>query len=96
MDNKALVGLKNGTIFRLDLEQGSKKKIMESHCKGEVWGLDLIEDYEEVFVLTSGDDNQAKVWNVDKRKCENTAIISKKKREAPKGGASTLSKLPAS
>ena len=93
MGDKALVGLRDGTIYRLDLSNSSKKTVMESHSDGEVWGLSLIKD---THVITSGDDNKLKVWDISSRRCEQTAIISSIKRQAPLGGASSLSTLPAS
>ena len=42
--DQALVGLRNGTIFHLDVNSESKKVIMESHSDGEVWGLASVDD----------------------------------------------------
>ena len=66
---------------------------MESHSEGEVWGLAPTDDSH---VVTSGDDNKIKCWDITKRKCDKTGTISNESRNAPKGGASTLSELPAS
>jgi WD40 repeat protein len=88
---KSLVGLRDGTIFEVDLASGNKKAIMESHSDGEVWGLAPADD---THVVTSGDDNKIKTWNVSTRKCEATGKISSETRKAPKGGASSLTELP--
>lgn len=66
---------------------------MDSHCEGEVWGLAVVDDDH---VVTSGDDNMLKVWNISQRKCVSVGTVYTKSRKAPKGGASSLSSLPAS
>lgn len=66
---KALVGLRDGTIYNLDLNNQNKQIIMESHSEGEVWGLGIADDNH---IVTSGDDNKIKVWNISTRKCEQT------------------------
>lgn len=88
---KALVGLRDGTIFHVDLGSGSKNAIMESHSDGEVWGLAPADDNH---IITSADDNKIKTWNVATRKCVVTGKISSESRKAPKGGASSLTDLP--
>lgn len=62
--SKALVGLRNGTIYELDVGSESKKVIMESHNEGEVWGVCAINDST---IATSADDNQVKIWDITKR-----------------------------
>jgi WD40 repeat protein len=64
---------------------------MESHSDGEVWGLGLA---SKTHIVTSGDDNKVKSWNISTRKCESTGVISNESRKAPKGGASSLTELP--
>lgn len=91
MAGKALVGLRDGTIFNVDLASGSKNAIMESHSDGEVWGL---APADENHVVTTGDDNKIKAWNVATRKCVVTGKVSSEVRKAPKGGASSLTELP--
>ena len=88
---KALVGLRDGCIYDVDLNNGNRKVIMESHSDGEVWGLAPADDSH---VVTSGDDNRVKTWNINSRKCEMTGCLSKETRKAPKGGASSLTELP--
>lgn len=90
MGGKALVGLRDGTIYHVDINSGSKNAIMESHSDGEVWGLAAAGDNH---VITTGDDNKIKAWNISTRKCESTAQISAQDRKAPKGGASSLTEL---
>ena len=92
-DGKALVGLRNGTIYELDIGSESKKDIMQSHNEGEVWGVCSIDDST---IATSADDNQVKVWDISKRSCTSTGKVSDKSNKSKKGGASTLSDLPAS
>lgn len=91
LGQKALVGLRDGTIYEVELGSQNKKAIMESHSDGEVWGLAAADD---THVVTSGDDNKIKTWNIATRKCEATGVISSDKRKAPKGGASSLTELP--
>lgn len=64
---KALIGLRNGTIYHLDINSESKVPIMESHSEGELWGLCSIDD---MHILTTADDNKVKLWNCSSKKCE--------------------------
>lgn len=52
-NGRGLVGLRNGSIYTVDMSTGAKSLVMQSHSDGEVWGLDLAGDK----VLTTGDDN---------------------------------------
>lgn len=54
MGTNALVGMRDGTIYTVDLNTSNKKSIMESHSDGEVWGLTIPNDD---LVLTTCDDN---------------------------------------
>ena len=66
---------------------------MESHNDGEVWGLDI----DENFVYTSGDDNQVKKWDPSSRKCVETCIVTERAARAKnRNKASTLSRKPES
>lgn len=91
MGSSALIGLKDGTIYQVDIGSKSKKMIMESHCEGEVWGLAIA---SEDVVVTSGDDNRIKTWSVSQRKCISRGIVSNLQNKVKRGGASTLSSLP--
>ena len=62
----ALVGLRNGTIYHVNLDSEEKKVVMESHSDGEVWGLASIDGEH---VITTADDNKVKVWKTSERKC---------------------------
>ncbi len=88
--SKALVGLREGTIYEVDLGSESKKTLMESHSEGEVWGLACSGNH----IITSADDNKVKVWDYTQRKCVSTAIVSNEDRKAQRGGASSLTDLP--
>lgn len=66
---------------------------MHSHSDGEVWGLAQMEDGT---VLTSADDNKVMMWNPVDRKHIKSAKISDRRVAAKRGGASTMSRLPAS
>jgi len=86
----AIIEMRDGTIYQVELESSSQKVIMESHSDGEVWGLTCFENY----AATTGDDNKMKVWNFKKRKCQYRGIIQAEVRKAPKGKGSTLSDYP--
>ncbi len=88
-----LVGLRSGDIYECSQDGNNKQLLMESHHEGEAWGLNSA---GPDHVVTSCDDNKIKTWNIRTRKCECTGKISSESRKAPKGGASTLSHLPAS
>ena len=66
---------------------------MTSHSDGEVWGLALTADRK---IITSGDDNKIMVWSMDERRQIGEGRVSDENRGPKKGGASTLSKMPAS
>ena len=88
MSSKALVGLRNGHIYHVDINNGgSKKAIMESHSDGEVWGLSVV---DSDIVITSGDDNQLKTWSISKRQCISRGTICNETRKVKRGGASSL------
>jgi WD40 repeat protein len=91
MGSKGLVGLRNGTIYEIDVGSGSKREIMKGHSDGETWGLAVA---DASHVVTSGDDNKIINWNIKTRKAEAVGTISNESRKAPKGGASSLTELP--
>lgn len=88
--NKALVGLRDGTIYETELSSGSKKAIMQGHSDGELWGLALAGNH----VVTSADDNKLKAWDLTQRKQVAAGTISNESRKAKRGGASSLTELP--
>ena len=92
MDGNILVGTREGTIVEID-ESDNIKTYMTSHSDGEVWGLALTADNR---VITTGDDNKILVWSLDERKQVGQGTVSEVIKQAKKGGASTLSKLPPS
>ena len=55
-----LVGLRDGTIYQVNMTNQAKNVIMESHSDGEVWGLAVI---DSDTVVTSCDDNKIKAWS---------------------------------
>lgn len=83
-----LVGLRDGTIFQVDIASQSKTPIMESHSDGEVWGLAVV---NSDVVVTSGDDNKIKAWSTSSKKCIATGRVCDEERKVKRGGASTLS-----
>jgi WD40 repeat protein len=86
--SKLIVGLLNGDI--VEVNGDDQNRVMESHSKGEAWGLAPIGDDEFV---TSGDDNQLKVWSVSDRKAISRGEICDEDAKPKKGAASTLSDL---
>ena len=92
MNDSLLVGLRDGTIWHRPCGGGDGTAIMSSHNDGEVWGL----AEHGGKIITSGDDNQVIVWDPSKRMKECSHIVSNESKKAKRGGASTMSKLPAS
>lgn len=45
---------------------------MESHCDGEVWGLDVT---TPGVVVTTGDDNSVRSWDIAARKCKGKGTL---------------------
>ncbi len=86
--DKILCGLINGDI--LEINGDDKTTLMESHAKGEAWGLAPAGDDN---VITSGDDNMLKVWSLSERKCVARGEICDENAKPKKGAASTLSNL---
>lgn len=86
--DKILAGLINGDI--IEINGDDKTTIMESHSKGEAWGLAPAGDD---LVITSGDDNMLKVWSLSDRKCVARGEICDENAKPKKGAASSLSNL---
>lgn len=74
-------GMRNGTICVGD------NKVMQSHCDGEVWGLDFVPGKG---VVTSADDNRVMMWDHHKKCCTESIKITDRKANAKRGGASTM------
>ena len=67
LNEKLLCGLKNGDIITMT-ETTPSEVIMQSHCDGECWGLEVIHlENGEIRVLTSADDNRILAYNLKKR-----------------------------
>lgn len=64
---------------------------MQSHCDGEVWGLAVNPSNPDI-VITTGDDNTIRAWNIRERKCVGSGPIDPQKGQErrPGYGASTL------
>ena len=84
--------------------QGNNKPnvVMTSHCEGEVWGLDVVTISKgEYRFLTSADDNRVLAYNVVTKQAlaegEVNPLPTKPKKEKAgfRGGASSMSNLPA-
>ena len=89
-DSFAICGMKNGCIVRIELESQNVEKKFESHCEGELWGLDVINDNQ---VVTSCDDNQIKTWDLGSKKCIANGTVCEQQRRAKRGGASSLTSM---
>jgi len=101
LDGKIVVGHDNGKIQTVNVDGTNKQLVNASHCDGESWGLQVIE--EKGTFLTCGDDNiiyefsikdkamvrEGKVWTYD--------MYGGKPYETNKikSTASTLSSAPA-
>jgi hypothetical protein len=88
---EALVGMRNGTIFRVNTGTDQKQAIMKSHSDGEIWGLSVPNDD---LVLTSADDNQIMAWSTKQRKCTAIGTVSSTARALKRRGASSLTSFP--
>jgi len=64
---------------------------MQSHCDGEVWGLDVHPNSPNL-IITSGDDNKCMLWDVNNRICLRTGTLDRQAGPSRKAGygASTL------
>mmetsp|Transcript_5014 Transcript_5014/g.7563 ORF Transcript_5014/g.7563 Transcript_5014/m.7563 type:complete len:745 (+) Transcript_5014:32-2266(+) len=84
-----VVGTRDGQIREFPAS-GQPSVLMQSHADGEVWGLAV--DKSDNIIVTVGDDNYVKVWDVKQRKCVKSAILDPNKGEERKAGygASTL------
>ena len=58
-----VIGGLNGSIYTCSHDLSNFKEIVSSHSSGELWGLEIFEDK----VITSGEDNQIKVYNYNTR-----------------------------
>ncbi len=88
---RAVVGMRSGTIFHVDLATDQKTPIMNSHSDGEVWGLSVPTDD---LVLTTGDDNQIMSWSPSKRQLISLGTVSTTARALKRRGASSLTSFP--
>ena len=84
-----IVGCYNGDI--IEITGTDQNKVMESHCDGEVWGLD-INNNSGNFITTAGDDNVVRTWNIAQRKCIASSVLAETPGAERKSGygASTL------
>ena len=71
-------------VYPVGKEEGDKPNtIMQSHCDGECWGLEVIHLADnEIRVLTSADDNRILAYNLKKRGClaEGLVCVEKPKK----------------
>lgn len=82
--SKMCVGLRDGTIFTVDVGSGDKKAVMYSHSEGETWGLCVDGD----SVWTGGDDNKVMKWNPAEHKMELCVKVTDRKEKQNKGRGS--------
>lgn len=100
-----LLGLKNGSICELPWSAAGTVKpnvVMTSHCDGEVWGLDIVTLADgSLRMLTSADDNRVLAYNPKTKVVLAEGIVNQpsakkvKDKGGFKGGASSMSNLPA-
>lgn len=65
LDGKILIGHDNGRIQTVNVDGTDKKLINASHCDGETWGLEVIQD--KGTFLTCGDDNLIHEYDIKKK-----------------------------
>ena len=94
--------MKNGDIIVSQLKDFKPEVIMQSHCEGECWGLEVIHlENGEVRVLTAADDNRILAYDLKKRgmlaegMIKVDAVKNKKSKTKVMGGASSMSSQPA-
>lgn len=100
LDGKILVGHDNGILQTVNVDGTSKKIVGASHCDGETWGLEIID--EKGTFLTCGDDNTIYEFSIkDKKMLRRAKIWSFElnngkpyETEKMKSTASTLAKTP--
>lgn len=105
-NGQILLALKNGSVCELPWSADGTAKpnvVMTSHCDGEVWGLDVVTIGKgEYRALTSCDDNRILSYNAITHQALAEGIVHalpdkpKKEKAGFKGGASSMSSLPAS
>ena len=71
-DKTILCGTRDGTIQ--ELKGHSRTLLMESHSEGEIWAAGL-DPKDKNMLITAGDDNKIRCWDLSQRKCVNTGII---------------------
>jgi len=98
-----LCGLKSGNIVTSTLKEAKLTTVLRSHCDGECWGLEVIHlDGGEIRILSAADDNRILAYDLTKRGALAEGLVNidaptkkKKKKKAVRGGASSMSSLPA-
>ena len=88
---EALVGLRSGSIIKVDIATDTKQVIMNSHSDGEVWGMSLPND---TIVVTTADDNQILAWDTQQRKMVGRGTVSNTAKALKRRGASSLTQFP--
>jgi WD40 repeat protein len=85
-----LCGNRDGSIIEV-MPDDQKVVLMQSHCDGEVWGLCVNANNDDIMV-TVGDDNYIKVWDMVAKKCINSKELELEPGPPRKAGegASTL------
>ncbi len=97
MDGKILIGMRNASIFEIDLATEEKTRLMAGHHDGETWGLEVVKENHSLFTI--GDDNKVLQFDYEARQFVNQGTISEKsapknKAKAKSVTASTLSPYP--
>lgn len=84
-EGKILVGTLGCEIFEIDLAQcdGSETTLsaeclVQGHCKGELWGLDVHPRNQEF--VTAGDDGSIRLWDAPNRKLLSITSMNSKTR----------------
>ena len=75
-----LCSTRNGIIQ--ELTGNSRLVLMESHCEREVWSL-AVSPNDWRIIISAGDDNKIKSWDLVQRRCVSTCILESAEVERP-------------
>merc|ERR1712196_188222 len=63
---RLLVGTQGSELFEV-MDSGTTTKLVDGHCKGEVWGTSVCPTNADL-IATSGDDQTVRVWSISEKR----------------------------